>query len=645
MTDRERIRSLVETMRREGHGDVEISSELVRCWPGVDSGELLQIMSEVPEPDRPGMTIPAGRPAQDDLLDEIRARVRRRQKDPRIIADLLKEKNFSHMTPAQLAELIADVRDEVQQAQQEPEQDTGTDVYADASLPNAQVIRAASRVFCESFSPVLVNGALRLTAGGLSDPATTAKSGVFQGAYQQINFYRRTDKGKKFFVHGAISAGVFETVKRAAPEVRIGKAAFIGGQFVDAPGLHAAHRYYCTETTPALDYQGPGKHAVVELFDSLFRLFPFTDPDHLVRLFAAILTPFLMMQIAGPIPAFLISAHNPGNGKTLLAKCVSLLADGGVKALVVPWGAGSKFYEDLLGSLDSDARVVVIDNVQGELGGPTIEALITSRKIRGNLKYESSRDFNTDKVFFFTGNNVILSSDMTRRLVQIQVDRGGAPAPDDLPDLEQVIPADRGRLLGMVKTILTGWDGALLPVKGHRSFEQWAGTIGGVLASCGAPVENFRLIDPEALAQDHDADVIKWGDILQSWFSRLGESAWSANEIIAGVGTAAIKKAVSGYPGDTARALGTALCAMNGRVLCGFLITREQQKVYTAAGETYRNAYRLSKISEGGIVCTLRVPSSPNNTREGVSCGDDVSPCIVGLDTTRENQTTEEVQP
>ena len=465
------------------------------------------------------------------------------------------------------------------------------------------------------FSPVLVNGALRLTTGGLSDAATGYKSSVFLGAYQQIAFRRITQNGPVYFVKSDIAAGVYESVKRAAPPVRLGKAAFIGGRFVDELGLHSNLAYYCTETTGVIDYDGPAADAVRDLFNALFRLFPLTDADHLVRLFAALLTPFLMLHIDGPIPAILIAAHNPGDGKTLLAKVFALLADG--DAVIVPWGNGPKFGEDLLAALDSDCRVVIVDNVRGELGGPGIEALITSRKLRGNLKYEGSRVFVNDKLIIVTGNNVIVTPDMARRVMRILVDRKGQPQPSDMPDLEALIPRERGRLLGMVKAILTAWDGTVLPVQGHKSFEQWAGTVGGILSACGAISEPLRLIDPDAIAADHDADTIRWGGLLDTWHSKLGEGAWSASEIVGACGTTMVKGAVNNFPGDPQRALGLALSSMNGRVLCGYRISREKQRIYTPGGEKDVNVYRLRKVLESvDNDCTLSVLSSRSLTRE-----------------------------
>ncbi|MBU1511615.1 hypothetical protein KKD52_14775 [Myxococcota bacterium] len=585
-----------------------------------------------------------------DLHDEIRDRLKRRQGRGRIIGDLLRDPNFEHMTPAQVADIIGEVEAEPVPAKKAtavvpvPVEENVLAVVADSSIPTAAIIENASDVFVQQFAPVLVNGALRTTAGGLSEPAAGPKTSVFLGSYQKIGFYKTGKNGRSYFVKGDCAAAVFETVKSRAPIVRIGKSTFLGGQFIDSPGLHAAHGYYCTETIPALDYHGPAKQAVIELYEALFQLFPFVDEDHLVRLFAAVLSPFLLMHINGPCPAFLITAHNPGDGKTLLGKSIALLADG--ETVVVPWGAGLKFEENLLAALDSDCRVIIVDNVKGELGGATIEALLTTRKIRANLKYEGSRIFDADKIFFITGNNIILTPDMARRVVRIRVDRQGSPQPENMPDLEVLVPQDRARLLGMIKTVLTSWDGSMLPVVGHKSFEQWAGTIGGILSACGACVDPLHLIDPAALAIDHDGDSIRWGDLLDSWFSKLGESTWGATEIIAAAGTSTVKAAIGHYPGDPARALGAALTAMNGRVLCGYRITRERKRIFTTNGDRDMNVYRLRRVVDALTNdCTLSVLSNPYPTREsfGTDHYNGVSHmCIAGPDSTGNNQTNGE---
>ncbi|MBU1068878.1 hypothetical protein KJ975_04835, partial [Myxococcota bacterium] len=110
------LSELALAMQREGHGDGPISEELRRQFPHATDEEIVDVMVNLPAPpDRPMMKVPVPAGASSgtgDLHDEIRARLKRRQGRGRIIGDLLKDPNFEHMTPAQVADIIGEVEAE-----------------------------------------------------------------------------------------------------------------------------------------------------------------------------------------------------------------------------------------------------------------------------------------------------------------------------------------------------------------------------------------------------------------------------------------------------------------------------------------------------------------------------------------------------
>lgn len=477
-------------------------------------------------------------------------------------------------------------------ANHKPEEVSPADIDADPCRPPDEVVKDAVDVYKARFGTIKVNNALRTTHNGLSSPCNRFSDSVFLGPYQTLRFHAPGKTGRNYSGRPGLAAAVYEEVIAQADATRVGRAAWIGGRWVDTPGLHKGVQYYCTETHQATgDYSNP-KEAVLSLWEGVYRDFPFTDPDCLHRVLAAILTPFLMTVIKGPIPCFLHNAPNRGDGKTLLAQTFGLIADG--DECLLPWGTDDKFQENLLSALDSDKRYLIIDNVKGEVGGSLLEAIITSRKVLGNVKYGNTREFSVDKVIIITGVNVILTPDMARRVVRIVVDRKGKEQPENMEALERYIEENRPTLLGCVRAMLQAWDGRVLPVKGHKTFEQWAGTMAGIFSSCGLLQEELSLINPEAVAEQHDADVMRWGDLLDAWWGRWGDTRMTANEIAMTVGIGAVRYA-TGCRSDEVRNLGAALAGMDGRLIAGYRIVRARIKVATQDSENEKNVYSLER--------------------------------------------------
>jgi len=375
----------------------------------------------------------------------------------------------------------------------------------------AESAEAAAGHLMRTRCPIRVPGGLRWTRPALSPPLASAAD--ILGAWERLTWIGPRGGQVR---PPSVRHAVWDLLLHAAPQGRIGGCAWVDGQWVQGVGLHG--HYYCTDPVTAAHV--PVSEAVEALLGP-FVHFPILDTsDRIQRLLAAVLTPFLVPSISGPIPGLLVAAHLPGAGKTLLARVIGAIADA-EGALLASWPAdGAEADETLISGLEQGRRVVILDNLRGRLASPLLEACWTSREIYGRRKYARSETRRVDAVICVTGNDPQVTRDVARRVVRIRVDRGGAPPPPDLPDVMAMVRDQRPRLLGAVRALLEAWHAAgapRVPVAGAASYEDWASTVAGVLRVAGVLPDDWRPIDADAVAADHDPDTIEMGRVVEAW--------------------------------------------------------------------------------------------------------------------------------
>lgn len=275
---------------------------------------------------------------------------------------------------------------------------------------------------------------------------------------------------------------------------------------------------------------------------TLFKDFAFTDKDAQARVIAALLSPFLTHYIRGPIPLFLFAARHPGAGKTLCATLIARIA-AGEAAGVAAWSSAPEELDNaILTAIQQGKPVQIIDNIRGRLASSTLEAAATSRQVDGRIKFGGFTSARCNTVFLLTANEPQLSRDMSRRVVWIGIDRGGAPAPEGLPDVARIAAETRQRLVGAVRAMVERWESAgrpVFPVRGADSFEEWAEIINGILHVAGIVRDpaQFRPIDAAAVAAAADEGTIEAAALVAAWAAAEEErgsvGAWREPEEVA----------------------------------------------------------------------------------------------------------------
>lgn len=514
-----------------------------------------------------------------DLHDEIRTRLKKKQGRGRIIGDLLDDKNYAHLGLG----VLGDAYDQVMA---EPAvQAVISGIYVGRDSTTAALGQAAADYLRAVRMPVVVQDALRWTQPTYSCAITDGSALAWKSAWQAVPWH---DGKKPLRKSPPVDGIALDALLSSSPKAVSGGAGLTPAGWVSEVGLHGG--YYCTETIETEAVFAPQ----IDIWEGLFKDFPLVDPDAQRRILSALLTAVCLPAISGPIPAYLISAHNPGDGKTLIARIIMMIADGFES--VVPWHDDEdRTRELLLNALDSPARVVILDNVRGRLGGSILETILTATAIVGSRKYEKARTFDARKLIIITGNDPRVTPDMARRVVRIQVDRGGQLPPADLPDVLDLAKVERGKWMSCLKTMLDRWDKVRRPIHGCRSYEAWSGLIGGVLGDDWTPIDAARV------AAEHDPDALVWLPVLEAIADRQGSDAGSASEILAATGRACWDGLLRGGRGTIEMQIGQALAGAAGRAIGHYRIVREDVQVYTSNGYEPRKKYKVIRQDEVSV--------------------------------------------
>jgi hypothetical protein len=216
---------------------------------------------------------------------------------------------------------------------------------------------------------------------------------------------------------------------------------------------------------------------------------------------ALVLTLTARDLIEGSTPLFGIDAPVPGAGKGLLARCAHLIPYGVDIAHMSLPPDDEEMRKQITTLLLSGDPAVLLDNVGIQIGGDSLESLITAPlwKVRLLGKNEDSGALVPRLVVVAAGNGLQFVGDMGRRSVRIRLDTPHE-SPEERDDYTHPERGGADRLLAWVRanrttlvidalTILRAWhvEGRGGEVKPWGSFESWASTIGRCVQWLGLP--------------------------------------------------------------------------------------------------------------------------------------------------------------
>lgn len=210
-----------------------------------------------------------------------------------------------------------------------------------------------------------------------------------------------------------------------------------------------------------------------------FKDFPFVDgvarAVHLAALFSAIVRPVLPT-----CPAFGYDAPARGSGKTLLARCVCILATGEEPPIYAPTTDDDEIRKRVISILVGGRGAFVWDNVIGQFDSAVIGAFLTGPTFSDRILGISKEVVLPNRsLMTLTGNNLHPTGDMARRVLIARID----PI-SDAPflrcfamDPAKYCLANRQAMLAAALTLLRyhfGVCGAERRGQGNTaSFEEW----------------------------------------------------------------------------------------------------------------------------------------------------------------------------
>jgi hypothetical protein len=279
---------------------------------------------------------------------------------------------------------------------------------------------------------------------------------------------------------------------------------------ITQPGYDADSGYYMIGAPtlppiPAAPTRGDALAALAGLADLLSE-FPFVDKVSESVAYSGLITP-LVRAACAVVPGHLYTAPRQGSGKSLLVDLVSAIATGDAAYAIL-------FYEHLPEELDKQIaaaviegrQIITLDNLTGELGsalfGQVLERLNVSVRPFGRLETVAIINaFNG----YGTGNNVTITGDLARRLLESRIDPRLENPLDRVfkkPNPLARVQADRGRYIADCLTIVRAYHVANrpAPLTPTPSYGDWSELVREPLVWLGLPdpTDSMRA----ALAED-----------------------------------------------------------------------------------------------------------------------------------------------
>ncbi len=404
------------------------------------------------------------------------------------------------------------------------------------------------------------------------------------------------------------------------------------GVLVDQPGLHRASGLYYSPpkgfvVPPVSEPPSPSDVAEAKrlLLDEFLGDFPFKDDRGASRAhtLSGILVPFVREMIDGPVPLHEIDASKPGSGKGLLTDAI-VYPSTGRPAETTPYpGNEEEMRKAITAALMEGPPYISFDNVKDEIDSAALANFLTSPLWSDRILGVSKKAHLPVKVLTLAnGNNLRLSTEMTRRVVLIRLEPT-TERPWERPasgfrhnPLLEWAARERGRLVWAILVLVKYWlaGGRKSGTQTLGRFEGWARVIGGILDAAGVPGLMANSTEMYAWA---DEGTDEWRMFVLTWWAEAGTNAVGAKNLFPLVRDGNLLPSVLGYEEEEEKLkkkFGKALSKQTGAVYSGLRIKKE-------AGKNKRDGtliYSLEPIDPAQHPAGPAVASSPPHGRDGI---------------------------
>jgi hypothetical protein len=247
-------------------------------------------------------------------------------------------------------------------------------------------------------------------------------------------------------------------------------------------------------------------------------------------------------------PGIALDAPAAGTGKTLLARCIGILATGTEPAVLPPADDDPETRKRLFAALREGARVLLWDNVREPLGCAALDAFLTAGTFSDRiLGLSETATLPNRAQFIATGNNLKLTGDTCRRVFLARLDaQSERPYARDFSfDPAQQIESERMRYVVAALTIIRAFITAGRPKLGGgrtASFELWDDLVRQPICWIKTLVAQAdddqlpALDDPLQAAEtafDQDPETTKHKALLQAWYAEFPDIAMTVAGAVA----------------------------------------------------------------------------------------------------------------
>ena len=215
---------------------------------------------------------------------------------------------------------------------------------------------------------------------------------------------------------------------------------------------------------------------------------------------------------------------------------ISLIQSGAVEPAATLTRDEEENRKRLTAFLGPSPPLMLLDNVHEHVASAALASILTTSvwKDRRLGKNDEQLELPVTSCFVLTGNNITLSSEITRRSVLIRllvnVEDPSTRTGFRHPRLEAWVRGHRGALVAAVLTLGQAWIAAGRPTRGadapvFGSFEEWADVVGGLLDVIGVP---GLLDNRDQLFTAADAESGPIRSFLSDWWGQHGSRPVSA---------------------------------------------------------------------------------------------------------------------
>lgn len=313
------------------------------------------------------------------------------------------------------------------------------------------------------------------------------------------------------------------------------------GSILDRPGHDAASGllYWCDRAAPAVP-QAPTPADALAALRRLWApvcMFPLVDDVARGVVLHGMLTAVLRASLP-TAPGLGFDAPAAGSGKTLLARCIGILATGHEASILPPAADEDEARKRLFSALREGRRVVLWDNVRDPLGNAALDAFLTADTFADRvLGVSEVASLPNRALFIATGNNLRLVGDTCRRVLVARMDaQSETPYARDFDfDPAEQTQRDRLALVVAALTIIRAHITAGRPKAAEgraASFEAWDDLVRQPLCWLAGLVRDHNergdddplpdLADPLEAARrafDDDPETTKLVALLSAWFA------------------------------------------------------------------------------------------------------------------------------